>query len=372
MGEIREGKSQERVKIRNIKTIKTMKKIFFALLTMTVLSSCCGGSGYKITGKAPAAAGDSIYLLTTNRDRAVLASGVVGADSTFTIKGDFVQPEIALLANKDKEPFTMVFVEKGKIKVTATNGQYTISGTPSNDNFKALNDSLGLIQAEFYALGQNATEEQSEALRAKYNKAITEAVSANLDNIFGVYIFANGEYANLEPAAAKARLAAFSEPMLQTESLKKIKESIVATEKTEVGQPYMELSLRDVKGEKLALSSLVGEGKWVLIDFWATWCGPCMGEMPSLQAAYTEFKEKGFNIYGVSLDNDEAAWKEYVTANLPWSNVIAVESDKSSPAATMYGIRSIPSNFLISPEGVIVAKNLRGEALKAKLAEVIK
>ena len=110
-----------------------------------------------------------------------------------------------------------------------------------------------------------------------------------------------------------------------------------------------------------------------MLDFWATWCGPCCREIPHLREAYAACKSKGLEIYGVSLDNDAAKWKTFVADNdMPWINVLGVSADKRSDAAAMYGISSIPANFLISPEGIIVARDLRGENIKARLEEAMR
>ena len=111
----------------------------------------------------------------------------------------------------------------------------------------------------------------------------------------------------------------------------------------------------------------------MVVDFWATWCGPCCREIPHLREAYAACKSKGLEIYGVSLDNDAAKWKTFVADNdMPWINVLGVSADKRSDAAAMYGISSIPANFLISPEGIIVARDLRGENIKARLEEAMR
>lgn len=343
-----------------------MKKIIFALLAAATMVGCCG-SGYKISGKINSAPGDSVYLIAANKEAAVLASGVVASDSTITLSGDVEVPFIATIADAAKKPQVIVFVEKGKVEIAPAQNGYVCSGTPANDNYKMFTDSMSAIQVAYYALGAEATEEQREALNDKYEKLIADAVTNNLNNIFGAYIFANGELMSMEFADAKTRLASFPENMQQTEILKGVKETLDKREKTEIGQPYIDLSLANTNGEQVALSSLVGEGKWVLLDFWAIWCGPCMGEMPFLEAAYKEFSPKGFNIYGVSLDRNQDDWKNYVTEHTPWVSVIYTEE-----ATELYAIQSIPTNFLISPEGKIVAKNLRGEDIKAKLAEFIK
>jgi peroxiredoxin len=131
-----------------------------------------------------------------------------------------------------------------------------------------------------------------------------------------------------------------------------------------------EISLPDVNGKTITLSSF--KGKYVLVDFWASWCGPCRGENPNVVAAYNKYKNKNFTILGVSLDKDKASWtKAIADDDLAWTQVSDLKFWQCQ-AARDYGIESIPANFLIDPAGVIVASNLRGSDLEDKLAEVLK
>jgi thiol-disulfide isomerase/thioredoxin len=138
---------------------------------------------------------------------------------------------------------------------------------------------------------------------------------------------------------------------------------------------YIDIVQPDLNGSELSLKSVVekAENRYILLDFWASWCGPCMGEVPVLKEAYKLYHKKGFEIYGVSLDRREESWKEAVKKhNMEWPNVSLLQEFKIQ-AVEDYVVEAIPTNFLIDgSNGVIVAKNLRGEALLEKLAELLK
>lgn len=138
---------------------------------------------------------------------------------------------------------------------------------------------------------------------------------------------------------------------------------------TAIGQPAPEIKLASPAGEEMALSSL--KGKVVLIDFWASWCGPCRKEMPNVVKAYAKFKAKGFEIFGVSLDSDKDRWVEAIAKDgITWPQVSDLQK-WGSEVVRLYNIQGIPYTVLLDKEGKIIAKNLRGEELEKKLAEVL-
>ena len=151
---------------------------------------------------------------------------------------------------------------------------------------------------------------------------------------------------------------------------KKLKEIAEALKTTGIGGKAPDFTLQTPDNTTIALSSF--KGKYVLVDFWASWCGPCRQENPNVVKAFNQFKNKNFTILGVSLDEDKAAWQQAIMKdNLTWQHVSDLKGWNSDVAA-LYGVKGIPANFLLDTEGKIIAKDLRGNELVNKLAEVLR
>jgi thiol-disulfide isomerase/thioredoxin len=224
---------------------------------------------------------------------------------------------------------------------------------------------------------QAADDEQREALREEYYAYSDKAIEANIENIFGVILFIENKGYELSAAEMTAELNKLSEPMKALPVVQKALDKAARKMRTEpkvegsdFTPTYINIEQPTPEGETVSLQSVVEKkgNKYVLLDFWASWCGPCMGEMPFLKEAYAKYSKKGFEIYGVSFDRNADAWKGAIKKqNMKWVNVSLLESFNNA-AAEEYVVESIPTNFLIDcSNGEIIAKNLRGEKLIEKL-----
>ena len=227
---------------------------------------------------------------------------------------------------------------------------YTAMQQAFSDNDSVVMDSLNTVGT--------ALMEQKDSFRDEYIKAHPESFVTHyiLDQVKQDYPLDQ----------LKEMVAAFT-----TESLYKtdLNDYIAKQERLEVGQPFIDFTLMTKDGTEAVLSEIIAQNKLTLVDFWASWCGPCRHENPVVKAAYEKYHELGFDVVGVSVDQDEAAWLKAVEEDeLPWTQV----RDSENKASEDYMIYYIPSNFLFDQEGNMVAKGLRGEELEAKLAEILK
>lgn len=316
-----------------------------------------------------------------------LASVEMASESTvLTVKGE---KNLLFAVRSEESEFQPVFFNDG-VDASVNFETKEVEGSE-------LNGEVASISAEMDAL----TEELTAAIQAYYalpddqKEAAADGVQDKIDNVVAMFsniLAENGD--SLIPAAFIENIFQVVESDELEEAFEKggpwTKHPLTVKVKAEndeqeaerkadeeaknavVGEQFKDLEEPDVDGNVHKLSEYVGTGKWVLVDFWASWCGPCKKEMPNVVEAYQKFHDKGFDIVGLSFDNDKEKWVAAIGEwEMPWIHLSDLQGWKSVPVE-VYGVNAIPDNLLIDPEGKIVARGLRGKKLVEKLEEVIK
>lgn len=240
---------------------------------------------------------------------------------------------------------------------------------------KALQDFVQDVQTRYT---QRPTDEQMAEIEAQYEQlmgAYTQTVKAgvtdNLDNkVSLVLMLLNFDVISDDFDFLQQTLQGYA--FADNELLKPVHEYIAALTARQPGAELIDFELPDAAGTMHKLSEYLGQGKYVLVDFWASWCGPCRAEMPNVVAAYQKYHDKGFDILSLSFDSNRDAWLKAINdLGMTWHHLSDLKGWESL-AAQKYGIRSIPSTLLFDPTGKVVAADLRGDALSAKLEEVMR
>ncbi|MDR1981626.1 MAG: AhpC/TSA family protein [Tannerellaceae bacterium] len=209
-----------------------------------------------------------------------------------------------------------------------------------------------------------------ELLKNLRKSTISDILKEHPSSLAALYIFYRYYSYRLSPEEIKAGIELLDPSFQQTEYVETLTELSNTLELVSVGKPAPDFAATDIEGKQVKLSDYLGRG-YVLIDFWASWCAPCRKENPHLVKLYEEYKDKGFEIIGVSLDNQQAPWLKAINDDrLPWLQLID-RNAWAGEGVKKYGVRLISANFLIDKEGVIVGRNLKGDVLKRTLEELL-
>lgn len=365
-----------------------MKNLITLFLLAFFLTACANTNTYQLKGSATDAKwnGQKVLLYGISE-----TTGLVAIDSTvveknaFNLKGkvDTAGWYVLMIQNNGAQPIYKDFYVGGKLECAVKDNKIRISGSEVNDAYQAFEDQYTVMTAELIKLDElvkaNPQDENAKnafnASYATFLKSFRElskkTILDNMANPLGIHIF-QAALSSLEAVDLEAILSKASPEFLKDGTVKMVKAQLDVSKNVQEGSKCPDLKMMAPDGVQVSLSQFIGKGNYVLIDFWASWCSPCMKELPNVLECYKLYHPKGFDIVGVSLDEDAAAWKGAIEKNqIPWHHMSDLAGWKSQ-AVTVFSFSGIPHTVLVDPNGMIVAKNLRGEELKAKLAELYK
>lgn len=356
--------------------IMVMKKNRVALALSALLLAGCGAnkSLYTLNGMFEDCDEPMVWLVCGND---VLDSIALDGGS-FSFSGEVQNPTMAWVCtapNHRMADYECEFIlEPGTLVMSKLPDaeQYVVKGSKSNDLLAALEQrSVEIVKEYAQSHDMEGIEEEMDR---QWNSLLQSGLKDNTDNMFGLYCLRELSYEALEPQEIMDYLVRFPESIKEDRLWKSLETSTSKHLKTTAGQPFMDFTQTDADGHPVTASQVMKQpgNRYLLIDFWASWCGPCMRELPFLKEAYSKYSDKGFQILGVSLDRAREPWIKAMQDNgMSWVNVSDLKY-WSNEVAVQYGINSIPSNFLIDcSTGTIVAVGLRGNNLEKKLSELI-
>lgn len=358
-----------------------MKKFLTLLAFFPVVLFAQDQKGFEIKGNVTGLADGKVQIVTTSDDHAVLASDSV-KNGVFTLKGSVTEPSLYFIVMSTEQP-QYLYLENKPITITGSKTDIKnlkIEGSQSHTDFVEFNKKFNPLIAElngFAALIQRETDDkkkevlfkQYDSVVAKVNTEVGNFVASKKSSYVSAFLLSVSAQVLADPVIMEQRYNSLSEEVRNSEIGKGLAQNIAYFKVGAVGTDALDFTQNDVDGKPVKFSSF--KGKYVLLDFWASWCKPCRMENPNVVKVYNQFKDKNFTVLGVSLDQSKDAWVKAIQADkLAWNHVSDLQQWNNA-VAQMYHIQSIPGNFLIDPTGKIIARDLRGEDLAKKLSEVI-
>jgi peroxiredoxin len=364
-----------------------MKKAVYLFIITLFMVACSSGPHYVITGKINGA--DSVTFLLQKRVEGKIVSidSAISRKGTFIMKGGAVDyPEMVQLVALSTRMRTSFYLENSKITITGTLDSLfnaAVTGSKTQDEYQAfiasnkpLNEKYSKIYTEYQTANQNndtqrisELEKEAESIQNEMIALQKDFIKSNPASYVSPTLLRSLVY-DMEADEIESYIIAMDTSVANIPIVKELKDGVAVMKTVAVGQKAPDFTQNDVDGNPVALYSKIGS-RLLLIDFWAAWCGPCRQENPNMVKVYKEFSKKGFDVFGVSLDQKKEDWiKAIADDKLTWTHVSDLQYWNNT-AAKLYAVNAIPANFLLDGSGVIIARNLRGEALYNKVNEVL-
>lgn len=361
------------------------------ILIIALLASCNpmpdnSLSDFSINGSVDTVFDGSVFLKKRQGGQWLDLDTAELIDGKFAFVGKIGFPERYYIQIPSQKILVPFFIEGSDIDMYIIHNDLntsSITGSKSQDDYEDYLDAVERFDEKLNALykefrkakndgdtaKQNKLDKGMDEIYAKKDDFIVEYIQANNTSPVAPYI-ATRNYYSWDLELLNTVVNSFDASLDASVYKKLLANRARILEKLAIGKPFIPFTLPDTSGVELAIADIY-KGKYLLIDFWASWCGPCRRENPNIVACYEDFHDKGFEILGVSLDSDGTKWEEAIRDdNLTWYHVSDLKRWQSD-AGKLYGIISIPSSLLLDPDGYIIARNLKGEDLRAKLEELM-
>lgn len=371
-----------------------MKKItLLALFTLSIIS--CNNlkdNEFLISGTANGIENGKKVFVEIQDENGVIAkdTGVI-ENGKFELKGSTDNIDLGFIRIENEKINLPIILEEGKIKINIVKDSLqksTIEGTFNNDKFQKFNnESVAILEkvkkfekennpkmqkalTENDTVTVNKIKKEYKNFQNDMNDYSKTFIKNNPDAFISVLLLENFLMREYIPATEiKSFYDKLDKKLVNTKSAQNIKKTLDLMLAVVVGKPAPKFSAKSPEGKLISLDESLG--KVTIVDFWASWCAPCRKENPNVVALYNEYHSKGLNIIGVSLDQDATKWKDAIAKdNLSWIHVSNLKY-WDEPIGKQYGISSIPATFILDAKGNIVAKDLRGDALRAKVKELL-
>lgn len=365
-----------------------MKRHFYLPVLMLLALVACNNNKYVVTGQVEDTYdGELVYLMEEVNREFVTVDSTTITKGKFKFEGTQDVPVFRYITYSDGENdpiFVDFFLENGKTNINLTHdpSQATATGTPVNDAYQKFKEEMNTVNqrmAEIYAslrdselIAEQREEKMAEmeTVETEMIDAIKKSIATNATSALGVHLLNNYHY-YMGYDEAEELIAKIPANLQEDSGIVKLKERIEIAKNTAIGNKFTDLEMLTPEGEPIKLSDYAGKGKIVLVDFWASWCGPCRREMPRLVEAYAKYKDKGFEIVGVSFDRDGESWKKGIEQlSITWPQMSDLKYWESE-GAKVYAIRSIPHVMLLDKDGTIISRGLHGDELQAKITELM-
>lgn len=334
-----------------------MKKTIFFVSALAFLASCADKEAYTVKMEMPESeVGKSAFIVDARTGQKLDSVAIDKPDVVF--KGHITEPTLAMVT-VGGYPYAQFVLEPGEITMT---DEGLATGSPSNDSFWEYNTSIGSMVDE---LQKAPEEEQQDIYVNRIVPASVDFIVANPESPFALPVF--GQVAMYLDADQIERVTAASKQLAEDPDVQRTLAMARAKANTSVGKHYVDFTV-NYDGKDQSLSEYVKPGHWTIVDFWASWCGPCRREIPGIKALYDKYKSKGLNVVGVAVrDKPEDTLAAMEADGVTWPVIIGAGMD----VCQTYGIMGIPCIMLINPEGEIVARDLFGTQLTAAVEKAM-